>query len=155
MLVFLDFDGTMHPGHAVIDREGRVTCEDGGKLLRFAPLLLEALEPYPEARIVLTTNWLNSMPFETVKSFLPETLQARVIGHTKRFFSQQLKLREIYSYPREDEWVAIDDNFGELVLPKDEWRLIRTETSKGLGDDKILGRLEGALITMHRFEKEQ
>ncbi|MGF6858503.1 hypothetical protein [Paraburkholderia sp. CI3] len=44
--LFVDFDGTLHVGHAYIDEQDRVTLDTGRTLLEFAPLLVELLAPY-------------------------------------------------------------------------------------------------------------
>jgi hypothetical protein len=57
--LFLDFDGTLHVGHAVVDVDGQVSLESGRQLFEYAPLLVELLAPYPDVEIVLTHHgWM-------------------------------------------------------------------------------------------------
>ena len=62
--LFVDYDGTLHSGHAFLDTDGQVTLESGRLLLEYAPLLVEMLDPYPVVQIVLTTSWLQTLPTE-------------------------------------------------------------------------------------------
>ena len=48
----------------------------------WAPQLIEALAPYPNVKIVLSTNWVRVRGFTRVRRALPEALRARVIGAT-------------------------------------------------------------------------
>jgi histidinol phosphatase-like enzyme len=47
MILFLDFDGVLHED----------PCFDEARLFECAPGLAQALEPFPEVRIVLSTSW--------------------------------------------------------------------------------------------------
>jgi hypothetical protein len=44
---FVDYDGTLHIGHALIDASGLVTLDSGRPLFEYVPLLVEMLKPYP------------------------------------------------------------------------------------------------------------
>src|SRR5471032_2559117 len=118
--LFLDFDGTLHAGHALLDADGQVTLESGGPLFEYAPLLVEMLEPYPAVEIVVTTSWLEVMPTETVISYLPPELARRVVdttrGRVARFShmkdgSGRTDIIVRYAYgKRLKHWLAIDDS---------------------------------------------
>lgn len=81
--LFVDFDGTLHVGRALIDERGAITLDSGRPLLEFAPLLVELLEPYPSVEIVLTTSWLQKLPTDEVISYLPQALARRVVDTTR------------------------------------------------------------------------
>ncbi|ANB72636.1 hypothetical protein AYM40_09845 [Paraburkholderia phytofirmans OLGA172] len=82
--LYLDIDGTLHAGSAVIDDAGDISLESGGKLFEFAPILIELLAPYPHVQIVLTTSWLKHVGREGILPFLPDGLRYRVVDDTLR-----------------------------------------------------------------------
>lgn len=82
MIVFLDYDGVLHPDAAYLVK-GRPELRAAGTLFMWAPILEEALAPYPDAKIVLSTSWVPVLKsFSRARAFLPAMLQARVIGAT-------------------------------------------------------------------------
>lgn len=118
--LFLDFDGTLHAGHAVLDDKDQITLDSGRQLFEFAPLLVELLMPYPTVEIVLTTSWLQSLSVDRVVAYLPTELARRVVGTTKdikpRLSYEQSgagRTDVITSYAygkRLKNWLAIDDS---------------------------------------------
>jgi len=74
LIVFLDFDGVLHPD----------PCRDE-QLFEQAPRLVRALEEFPEASVVLSTSWRTFLGFKQLVTPLDEELQRRVIGVTPRF----------------------------------------------------------------------
>ena len=72
MILFLDFDGVLHED----------PCFDEQRLFARAPGLAQALEPFPEVRIVLSTSWRSKSTLAQMTQPLPPALQARVIGAT-------------------------------------------------------------------------
>ncbi|MGY2491263.1 HAD domain-containing protein [Cupriavidus sp. CP313] len=131
MIVFLDFDGVLHPDAAYLVK-GRPELRAAGTLFMWAPILEEALVPYPDARIVLSTSWVRVLKsFSLVRAFLPAALQARVIGATwhsamarhyegshridASWFSELSRYAQIARYIsraglRDEHWLAIDDD---------------------------------------------
>lgn len=157
--LFLDFDGTLHAGNALIDEAGQVTLDSGRPLFEFAPLLVEMLRPYPSVEIVLITSWVQSLPLDRVLAHLPPELAQRVVGTTKdikpRF--DDLKLGSArtyvivnYAYGRHlKNWLAIDDsvygayNFGsddELVE-----HFLLLDSKRGISDEKAQERIRAWL----------
>jgi hypothetical protein len=80
--LFLDFDGTLHSGRALLEGDGLVTLDSGRPLFEYAPSLVEMLQPYQVVQIVLTTSWLQRMSPEKVISYLPPKLAQRVVDTT-------------------------------------------------------------------------
>ena len=81
MILFLDFDGVLHPDEAYLVK-GRPVLRAEGALFMWAPLLVGALKNYPGVQIVLSTSWARELRFTRARSFLPPELQQRVIGAT-------------------------------------------------------------------------
>lgn len=118
--LFLDFDGTLHAGHALIDGENQVSLDSGRPLFEFAPLLVSMLAPYPEVEIVLTTSWLRTLSLDEVVAYLQPELAHRVVATTKDIKPRLGDLRSgtdrtaaIASYAYDKglrNWLAIDDS---------------------------------------------
>jgi hypothetical protein len=83
-VLFLDFDGVLHPGDVWYESATRqVTLRTPEhELFESLPILIEAIKPYPVLKIVLSTSWVRTYGFEQTREFLPTILQARVIGAT-------------------------------------------------------------------------
>ena len=81
VLLFLDFDGVLHPDAVYLTRRG-VELRADGALFMWSPHLVEALEQQQNVRIVLSTSWARKLGFQRARAALPAELQARVIGAT-------------------------------------------------------------------------
>lgn len=122
MILFLDFDGVLHSSEVyLVKREPVLRAEEGMTLFQHAPLLVEALEQRPDIQIVLSTSWVARLGFDRAKGYLPDALQARVIGATWHRHAGVLKndwfllsrYVQVESYVRRHRlthWLAIDDD---------------------------------------------
>ena len=81
MILFLDFDGVLHPARAFMGRHGPELAGDGS-LFMWAHLLAEVLANYPHVQIVLSTSWARHLPYMQVRGYLPPDLRDRVVGST-------------------------------------------------------------------------
>ncbi|MFM0629357.1 HAD domain-containing protein [Paraburkholderia xenovorans] len=162
--LFVDFDGTLHRGHALLDGSGRVSLDTGNPLFEFAPLLVSLLEPYPRVEIVLTTSWLYKFSLERVVSYLPLPLAKRVVGTTHGIKSRFGYLQDgsartyiIRSYVfahRLKNWLAIDDSvYGAYHLNTSvlelEPHLVLLDAKKGIGDTEAQQRIRNWLTEVH------
>lgn len=163
MILFLDFDGVLHPDAAFLVK-GRPTLKAEGELFMWAPLLIKTLSDFPEVQIVLSTSWARELSFSRARRWLPEELAARVIGSTwhsamlfKRedfrslstWWDEATRYQQIKRYAGRaglSDWVAIDDQpegWGADDLDK----LVHTNSNTGLSDPAVLtllaARLEG------------
>ena len=75
MVLFLDYDGVLHPD----------PCPDAHRLFENAERLAGALEEFPEVGVVLSTSWRNVRAESELLDPLPASLRARVMGFTPRF----------------------------------------------------------------------
>ncbi|HUL68311.1 MAG TPA: HAD domain-containing protein [Burkholderiaceae bacterium] len=149
MIVFLDFDGVLHPD----------PCRDE-QLFEHAPRLTRALEEFPEASVVLSTSWRTFLKFEQLVEPLDADLQRRVIGVTPRFAEFAAK-RELVPYRRQAEcvhwlsqngmndaaWIALDDR-PSWFEPYCE-NLVACDALVGF-DDEVAGRLRTGLLRARR-----
>ncbi|ALB95276.1 hypothetical protein AM256_17660 [Burkholderia pseudomallei] len=163
--LFLDFDGTLHAGHALLDDSGRIVLDSGRPLFEFAPLLVEMLRPYPLVEIVLTTSWLQSLPTDKVIAHLPPELARRVVGTTKNIKSRlsyeqsgaaRTDIIAGYAFgKRLKNWLAIDDSvFGAYKFGREPGELVHhfllLDSTRGISDDSAQQRIQEWLIEVHR-----
>jgi hypothetical protein len=116
-ILYLDFDGVLHPGAArALDLKfkKRTNIED---LFENAPLLEKLLTPYPLLNLVLSTSWVETFGLEQSIEMLTPGLQTRVIGAT--FNSAQRppigtsRYEEIFSDVKRrspSRWLSVDDD---------------------------------------------
>jgi HAD domain in Swiss Army Knife RNA repair proteins len=157
MILFLDFDGVLHPDAAFLDK-GRPVLRAEGELFMWTPHLVEALAPHPHIRIVLSTSWVRVRGFNRARNALPEPLRKRVIGATWHtaigqndesyyWWTNASRYQQIVHYverARLERRIAIDDD-------DEEWagsargRLILTNPGTGISDPLILEQLRKLL----------
>ncbi|NPT54595.1 hypothetical protein GNZ13_08225 [Paraburkholderia sp. 5N] len=162
--LFVDYDGALHRGCALLDEHGDISLDSGQPLFEYAPLLAEMLEPYPGVQLVLTTSWLYKLPLEQVISYLPPELAGRVAGTTAhikaRFGDFKLGIERTYvirSYvfsKRLKNWLAIDDSvYGAHDLRTSvldlEPHLVLLDSQRGIGDAQAQRRIREWLVDVH------
>jgi hypothetical protein len=81
VILFLDFDGVLHPDAVYLER-GRPVLRADGELFMWSRHLLDALASAPHVRIVLSTSWARELRFARARDYLPADLRPRVIGST-------------------------------------------------------------------------
>lgn len=165
MILFLDFDGVLHPDAAYLVK-GRPTLKAEGELFMWAPLLVDVLADLPEVQIVLSTSWARELSFTRARRWLPFELRSRVIGATwhsamsfKRegfrslatWWDEATRYQQIKRYAGRAglaDWVAIDDQ-PEGWGVDDAGKLVHTNGDTGLSDPYIRAllatRLQGAM----------
>ena len=148
MLLYLDYDGVLHPDEVYLDDRNRVYLRGYGTLFEHAALLEALLAPYPLLKIVLSTSWVRIKGFDRARRRLPQGLRERVIGATwhSRFMqddhlrdwwmnqsSRYEQIRHDVLRRRPDDWVALDDD--ERGWPSSEApRLVACDPMRGLGE---------------------
>lgn len=118
MILFLDFDGVLHPDAAYLyGKTPRLNAD--GELFMWANLLVEALADQPNVRIVLSTSWVRLLSFKRARDYLPPVLRARVIGGTwhsaadRWEWEQMTRHQQIRRYVNRNSvsnWLALDDD---------------------------------------------
>lgn len=157
MLIFLDYDGVLHPSSVYV-RSGRPTLDGAGELFMWSPILTNLIADQPGVRLVLSTNWCRMRGYKRTLAALPEGLRGRVIGSTFHselvdWYDNTTRYRQIAGYLGRsriaEPWIAIDDlHEGDEI---DEWpqadrhRLILTNPARGLSDPKTAAALRAAL----------
>ena len=151
-VVFLDFDGVLHPDNVFDSRQG-LFLVGPGTLFMWMPLLEAALAPYPDVKIILSTSWIPSQGFDVAIARLSESLRNRVVGAT---FSPGMDSYAFYrlgrcqqildsaASHRLDHWIAIDDDIWDWSEHIAD-RLVATKGKTGLSDPTVMTRL-GVLL---------
>jgi len=163
--LFVDYDGTLHVGHALMDASGLVTLDSGRPLFEYAPLLVEILRPYPAVQIVLTTSWLQTLPTEEVISFLPVELAQRVVDTTrdrKARLSYMLNgsgrtdIITCYAIGKGlKQWLAIDDSVcGAYHFGREPGEHVQNflllDSTRGISDEGTQQRIRDWLTEVHK-----
>jgi hypothetical protein len=109
IILFLDFDGVLHP---------RVPAA-GSEMFRALPLLNEALEEFQNLRIVVTSSWRDHpKDLAWALGLFPSELRQRVLGCTPQIGGKGEREREILAWLRdcveERPAVAVLDDEPEL-----------------------------------------
>lgn len=149
MIVFLDFDGVLHPD----------PCRDD-QLFEHSPRVARVLDEFPEASVVLSTSWRTFLGFDQLTHPLDESLRRRVIGVTPRFADCK-PVPQLVPYRRQAEcmqwlinngmadspWIALDDR-PSWFEPYCE-QLVACDALLGF-DDAAAGRMRTGLLRARR-----
>ncbi len=107
ILVFLDFDGVLHPAPPHNRDTGVFTCVE-----RFESVM----RVFPMCRIAITSSWRQAFDLETIRGFFNDKIAARIIGVTPVIDPEvpYARQREIEQYLGETgqssvPWLALDD----------------------------------------------
>lgn len=125
LLLFLDFDGVLHPLFVVDATTGYAKPYDGRTLLH-APLLVDILRPWlPQLEIVISSTWGRKRDLDALRALLPAELAERVsdavhhhllppaLGTTTPITSRYDEIAWYLQHVRPDagdRWFAIDDD---------------------------------------------
>jgi len=172
VVLYLDFDGVLHPDAAYWSPRGVVLQgHPGHALFEHVPLLESALAPYPDVRIVLSTSWVPDLGFSRARKRLGPQLAQRVIGAT--FHSRYMRRRrdieprsmdgmllsvrdDYHTLPRgmqvwndvcrrkPDGWLALDDN-DEGWPEEHRHRLVLTDSIEALAAPASIAELADKL----------
>jgi hypothetical protein len=110
-LVFLDFDGVMHP----------VGC-DPARYFCQRDLFEAVMREHPQVRIVITSTWRHAYPMAEIKRFFSPDIAERIVGKTPTHEDdgddhvRYLEIRKVLQNPKVAgaRWIAIDDSDHEF-----------------------------------------
>jgi len=157
MILFLDFDGVIHPDTVFLTPRGPL-LRGSGELFMWASILDDELASYPDVKIVLSTSWVRKLGFSRAKKRLPKGLQDRIIGSTwhssmskvwadQIWWDQASRHEQILRYvarAKITNWIALDDD-SEGWASSDLGRLLKTDPSQGLTTPDLLFALRMTL----------
>ena len=140
-VLYLDFDGVLHPDAAYwYRRRGIVLCSPGRKLFDAAPPLVAELARHPDVRVVLSTSWVRVLSFSVALARLPPRLADRVIGATwhshmhREWWDGLTRYQQIAAHATRHgvrNWVAIDDD-AEGWPAEHLGHLVHTDSDTGI-----------------------
>lgn len=154
-VLFLDFDGVLHPDAAFRTRKG-IELRAPGTLMMYAGILESILRDFPQVKISLSTSWVRLLGYRRARAALPEQLQRRTISGT---WHSQMRYtsREGYDvFSRYEQicgaatraglstWLALDDD-PEFSWPASDKRLVRCDSHIGLGSESTQDELQTKL----------
>lgn len=129
-IIFLDFDGVLHP--------------DGVGLFSQLPLFESFLSKMPEAEVVVSSTWREDHTLEELRRFFSPALRSRISGVTPSLddgYDLGGRQKEIQSYltteninDNDCDWVALDDI--ALFFEDSCQRLVLTDSSKGFTEQE-------------------
>ena len=120
-LVFLDFDGVLHPGLA-------------GTFIHL-PLFEDFLHTHPDVGVVFSTSWREQESLESLTEFFSPSLRPRIQGATPiSTGGPGSRWREILEWltehPEHGRWAALDDD--AQLFPSFCDQLVLCDASRGL-----------------------
>lgn len=159
VILYLDFDGVLHSYEVYLDHRNRIYLRGMGRLFEHTERLQQALDPYPQVKIVLSTSWVRIKGFSYACKRLPLTLRERVIGATWHSQMQQDEnlrnwwvnqstryeqiMRDV-AIRQPDKWLALDDDAGGWPALASR-HLVACDPQLGLGNPTTRLTLEQRL----------
>ena len=135
-ILFLDFDGVLHPAGA---------RRNTGDLERL-PLLENLLrEPaHAAVRIVISSTWREAYSLERLRALFSADIQSRVVGVTPvldEYDSDYNRYEEIKAWldahPRIERWVALDDDVEGFPSHRRS-KVVFTKSGVGLSEESVV-----------------
>lgn len=156
MILFLDFDGVLHPAFPK-----RELADGENQPFSYLPRLENVLRDYSELRIVIVSSWREKQPWENIlKAFTPD-IAARIIGATP-----VLKTKEppYPKHPRHDEvlaylrtngltesfWVGLDDD-ASLYPPNCRNLIVCADGFRDAEENALRAALSGRRASNPRY----
>ena len=141
MILFLDFDGVLHPDPPQPDQR-----------FRSLPRLVSVLRDHPHVEIVISSLWREQLSLEQLRELFPDDIAARIIGTTPITpkvdgYAPARREGEILDWLESEgraaePWIANDDHGVQFTLHKD--RLVECVFYDGL-DERVEVILRGKL----------
>jgi len=143
-VLLTDFDGVLHAlGEPALDENFRLI--DNPRLFLWVPILCEILAPFPDVKIIVSSDWRRIVDDENL---------VRLLGPVGNRF---VGVMESYGGSRADEiktevrrrnltrWLAIDDHPTVQVASRKNWRFIPCHPESGLSCERVQQELERKL----------
>ena len=136
MLVFLDFDGVLHP----------YPCSDS-EYFCWMDNLESVLHTFSNTEVIISSSWREHYDFSALQQLFPKSIQKQIIGVTPVITEssydeggRELEIvRWLQQQKREHEnWIAIDDNI--YLFDQYVHNVIECDSMTGL-DDEITQKL--------------
>ncbi|MEI6002266.1 hypothetical protein H3V53_35630 [Paraburkholderia bengalensis] len=151
-VVFLDFDGVLHPvGVPAVDEDFRLIKNPD--LFVWRPILERLLARYPTVGIIVSSDWRRLFDDATLIELLGP-LAVRFVGVVECYGSSRSE--EILAEVRRrglKEWVALDDHPSVIAAQAKDDRFIACEPAMGLSslDVQQTLNLRLACLSLNEF----
>lgn len=167
-VLYLDYDGVLH--HEAVYRSPKrgiyldSSVAPGRCLFEWTDALVQAVQPFPELQIVLSTSWVRVLGYTGARDYLPAALASRVVGATfhRRYHRGEYVSAMSQHWPARGfevlrdvarrcpwEWIAIDDT-DEGWPAEQRDRVVLCDPSTGLSDAATRAQLELVLAKYFR-----
>ncbi len=148
-ILFLDFDGVVHPlGEFALDENGQLAKNPA--LFRWRPILETLLDPFPEVRIVVSSDWRRLFDDPSLVQLLGP-LGTRFDGVVEIYGPSRLE--EILTEAKRrsvTRWLALDDHPSVVNAAASDTRLIPCDAATGLSSSSVQRALHDALVRLQR-----
>lgn len=142
-ILFLDFDGVLHPDAAFRTKHG-IELRAPGKLMMHAEILHDIVRDFPQLKISLSSSWVRMLGYQRARAALPANLQDRTVSATWHSRMRNTAREEYDLFTRYEQicgavtragitqWIAVDDD-PDFSWPEHDSRLVRCDPNLGLG----------------------
>lgn len=144
-VLFLDFDGVLHGAQeAALDEDCRVVL-DNPRLFEHVPLLAAELAPYPDMRIVVSSDWQRLFDDASLVRLLGP-LGPRFVGATNiRAETRAHAILRCAERLMLTRWLALDDHESVVEASRTDLRFIACPPGLGISDFRVLKTLRTRL----------
>jgi hypothetical protein len=126
VLLFLDFDGVLHPAGC-----------DTSTYFCHREQLEAVLREHPNVALVIASTWRHAYPLNELKRHFSPDIAGRIVGKTPTWETEDdehIRYREILKFLENPkvaglQWIALDDSAFEF--PPDCGQLVLCESSRG------------------------
>lgn len=150
-ILFLDFDGVLHPPEVYLRNGEPWLDSEDLNLFCWAHLLEATLLIYPELKIVISSSWSKIFGIEVLKQKLPTSLAERVIDTTRLYqINKHARGLEILFYATDHNitnWIALDDDGFEWPASELD-KFIRCNPDRGVSSPLIIKKLSEKLAAL-------
>lgn len=146
-VLFLDFDGVLHPENAArLDR--RLERIVGENLFCWLFLLEALLAPYPELRIIVTSDWRRHLGNASLKELLGP-LGSRFLDVVLAYSPSRIdEITLEVEKRRLQHWLALDDHVTVQEAAVTNERLIWCPPAEGLSCERVQRELAEKLARL-------
>ena len=135
-VLFLDFDGVCHAlDTAALDEDFKVISNP--KLFEWLPILTDILEPFPNVKIIISSDWRRLFDDDSLIQILGP-LGERFMGVVESRGSNRAdEIRLEVTRRKLTRWVAIDDHASVVETSKTGPQFIACQPNIGLSSPSV------------------